>query len=223
MSKRGILIAVEGIDGAGKTTQVNMLYRALKRAGVPVGTGRLSPAEELETFIKDRTEHVEKLIAPHLAAGEVVILDRYFYSTIAYQGARGADVPTVSDEMHRLFPTPDAVYLLDVEPLVGIHRIANDRGEEPNHFEDRDSLGQARAIFNQMRDESICRINGVLSIVSVHEQIMGLFVDGPLRQKRCAKEYGCDDPFHCSFRYAGTCEWWNIRAKLSTKEPALSI
>ncbi len=119
MSERGILIAIEGIDGAGKTTQVKMLHRALKRAGISVirskepttghwgsilrqsaFTGRLSPREELETFIKDRTEHVETLIGPHLSSGSVVILDRYFYSTIAYQGARGADVPVVREEMH---------------------------------------------------------------------------------------------------------------------------
>jgi|SRR6185437_3436292 len=140
MSDRGILLAVEGIDGAGKTTQVRLLHRALKRAGIPVVkskeptngqwgsilrrsavTGRLSPEDELQTFIKDRTEHVEKLIQPNLESAAVVILDRYFYSTIAYQGARGADVPSVSAEMHRLFPEPDAVYLLDVDPVVGIH------------------------------------------------------------------------------------------------------
>jgi dTMP kinase len=158
------------------------------------------------------------LIAPNLASGAVVILDRYYYSTIAYQGARGADVATVSATMHRLFPEPDAVYLLDVEPMVGIHRIANDRGEEPNHFEDRDSLGEARAIFNKMPDVSIHRINGTLSISAVHEEIMGLFINGPLKAKHCAKEYGCDDPFHCSFRWSGTCEWWNLRAKVSIKE-----
>jgi thymidylate kinase len=49
------------------------------------------------------------------------------------------------------FPKPDAVFLLDVDPIVGIDRIANDRGGEPNHFEDR-TLAAARSIFNQMRD-----------------------------------------------------------------------
>jgi dTMP kinase len=238
-SERGILVAVEGIDGAGKTTQVKMLTRALKRAGEPVisskepttgqwgsilrksaQTGRLSLEEELETFIKDRTEHVEELIVPHLSAGEVVILDRYFYSTIAYQGARGADISTVSREMYSRFPEPDAVFILDVDPVVGIHRIANDRGEEPNHFEDRDSLGQARQIFNQMDRANIYRVNGLLSIDEVHRQIMNLFVDGPLKAKRCAKQYGCDDHFHCSFRLSGTCEWWNVRGKLLLPEVA---
>jgi len=235
-STRGILVAVEGIDGAGKTTQVSMLKRALSHAGERVisskeptngkwgsilrrsaQSGRLSLDEELDTFIQDRTEHVQLKIKPHLASGEVVILDRYFYSTIAYQGARGADVAAVSLEMYTRFPEPDAVFILDVDPVVGIHRIANDRGEEPNHFEDRGSLVQARDIFNQMNRKNIHRIDGLLSIREVHRQIMSLFVDGPLKEKRCAKEYGCDDPFHRSYRWSGSCEWWNLRAKLAVQ------
>jgi dTMP kinase len=232
-SERGILIAVEGIDGAGKTTQVKKLKQSLRSAGESVvsskepttgqwgsilrrsaQTGRLSLPEELETFIKDRTEHVAQLIQPNLNAGAIVILDRYFYSTIAYQGARGADVNSVTEEMVSRFPVPDAVFVLDVDPVIGIHRIANDRGEEPNHFEDRSSLAEARVIFNQMRGENIFRVDGSMSIQEVRTKIMELFVSGPLRDKRCAKSYGCDDPVHCSFRFSGTCEWWNLKGTL---------
>jgi len=241
VSDRGILIAIEGIDGAGKTTQVKKLHQALKRAGETATkskeptngqwgsilrksaiTGRLSLEDELQTFIKDRTEHVNELIKPNLESGAIVILDRYYYSTIAYQGARGADVDAVSSEMFSRFPRPDAVFILDVDPVVGIHRIANDRGEEPNHFEDRSSLGAARAIFNQMKGDNVHRVDGSLPISAVYEQIMEAFVKGPLKAKRCAKAYGCDDPFHCSFRWSGTCEWWNLRAKLAETEPSIS-
>ena len=94
----GILIAFEGIDGAGKTTQVDLVASFFERAGEafvrsreptdgPWGrkikesavNGRLSPAEELEAFTEDRKEHVRQLIAPALAAGKVILLDRYFY------------------------------------------------------------------------------------------------------------------------------------------------
>jgi len=71
-----------------------------------------------------------------------------------------------------------------------------------------------------MEDGNIHRIDATLSIDSLHEKIMGLFIDGPLKQKRCTKNYGCDDPLHCAFRFSGTCEWWNLRMKLTTKEPA---
>jgi dTMP kinase len=113
-AKEGILLAVDGIDGAGKTTQVKLLADALRAAGENVlaskeptdgqwgrrlrqsaQNGRLSLEDELHAFIEDRKEHVATTILPALAAGSVVLLDRYFYSTIAYQGARGADVATL--------------------------------------------------------------------------------------------------------------------------------
>lgn len=135
-----ILIAIEGIDGAGKTTQVRMLHKALERVGVPViaskeptsgqwgkiikdsaTSGRLSAEAELELFIKDRTEHVQNLIAPALRDGKVVLLDRYFYSTIAYQGSRGANVDAVKIMMESLFPVPDAVFILDIDEHLSAH------------------------------------------------------------------------------------------------------
>ncbi len=235
VSESGILIAVEGIDGAGKTTQVTKLKQALENAGQSVISskeptdgqwgsilrqsatkGRLSLDEELRTFINDRAEHVATVIQPNLDEGRIVILDRYYYSTIAYQGARGADVATVSREMHsRGFPEPDAVFILDVDPVIGIHRIAHDRGEEPNHFEDRASLAQARAIFIGMEGANVHRLDGCQTIGDVHLQIISTLLNGVLKKKRCAKSYGCDDPMHCLFRTAGKCDWWKLRHKLA--------
>ncbi len=232
-AQRGILIAVEGIDGAGKTTQVRMLVNALHDTGESVTaskeptngqwgsilrqsatTGRLPLEQELEAFINDRQEHVDGLILPALKSGGIVILDRYFYSTIAYQGARGANVKTVWAEMVKRFPLPDVVFLLDVDPIIGIHRIANDRGEKPNHFEDRANLSQARTIFEAMHEENIHHLNGALPIDAIHDQILEFFVDGPLKAKRCAKDYGCTDSYHCMFAQSNTCEWNNLRARI---------
>jgi dTMP kinase len=106
--KPGLFIVLEGIDGCGKSTQVELLAKRLSRRGKKVVTlseptaGRwgqkireaarhkdsLSPAEELELFIKDRKEDIKNNIKPALESGQIVILDRYFYSTLAYQGAR---------------------------------------------------------------------------------------------------------------------------------------
>src|SRR4051812_21288936 len=96
-----VLIAFEGIDGSGKSTQAAMLGAWLNGQGRevvltkeptngPHGTrlrqpfmaGRLSPREELDCFVADRREHVESLIKPALARGAVVIVDRYYYSTV---------------------------------------------------------------------------------------------------------------------------------------------
>jgi dTMP kinase len=209
-----ILIAIEGIDGAGKTTQVRMLRTALEGAGEePVvskeptngqwgkiikesaTTGRLSPEKELDAFVQDRTEHVATIIGPALEAGRIVILDRYFYSSIAYQGSRGASVNEVRALMESRFPIPDAVFVLDIEPAVGIDRIANSRGEEPNHFEDRSNLSRAREIFQGMSGPNIHHVNGANAPEAVHAEIVTRFIDGPLKSKLCAKSYGCDNHF----------------------------
>ena len=181
-------------------------------------SGRLTPEEELDLFIKDRTEHVENLIAPAMQDGKIVLLDRYFYSTIAYQGSRGANVEQVKTMMEDRFPIPDMVFLLDIDADLSAHRIANVRGEEPNHFEERGNLTTARAIFNAMRESNICRIDGSLSVPEVHRQIMLRFIKGPLKAKRCFKQYGCDDPVHCGARITGTCEWFALQDQLRPKE-----
>src|SRR2546430_9038964 len=125
-SDTGILIAIEGIDGAGKTTQVAHLADFLKRAGdSPIcskeptngpwgrkiresaANGRMNLADELRAFTEDRKQHVRDLILPSLAAGRTIILDRYLYSTVAYQGARGCDIDLLMSEMLSIAPEPD--------------------------------------------------------------------------------------------------------------------
>jgi dTMP kinase len=232
---RSIFVAVDGIDGAGKTTQVELLRDSLQQVGETVivskeptkgqwgtiiresaSTGRLSPEQELQAFINDRTEHVEQLIAPALRRGEIVILDRYFYSSIAYQGSRGANVDEVKHIMESRFPTPDAVFILDIDPSLSIHRIAFSRGEQPNHFEERENLKRARSIFKSMSGDVIHHIDGSVSVEAVQQAIMRIFIEQPLKAKRCAKAYGCDDPYHCSYKMTDTCEWLRLRKVLST-------
>src|SRR4051812_1992705 len=106
----GWLIVVEGIDGSGKSTLVSQIAGHCRTLGLGCVTGseptrgpwgaqlrrsmiegRLSLEEELDLFLKDRAEHVETVIRPALQRGDVVVLDRYYFSTAAYQGARGAD------------------------------------------------------------------------------------------------------------------------------------
>src|SRR5262245_42547095 len=94
----GILIVVEGIDGAGKSTQVRRIAEALRAVGETVVqsreptdgpwgrkiresavSGRMSLADELHAFVEDRREHVAGVIRPALDRGEIVVLDRYYY------------------------------------------------------------------------------------------------------------------------------------------------
>ncbi|WP_115529399.1 MULTISPECIES: dTMP kinase [Xanthomonas] len=160
----GLLIAIEGIDGAGKTTLARSLANALEAAGARVvlskeptngpwgtqlrqsaATGRLSADEEAELLVRDRHEHVDTLIAPALARGDIVILDRYFPSMVAYQGAAGLPLDDLL-ERNAFAPRPDVLLLLDLPPPTGLARIRA-RGDAPNHFETQDNLERCRAIF----------------------------------------------------------------------------
>lgn len=160
----GLLVAIEGIDGAGKTTLANGLRRLLESTGVPVvqgkeptagpwgmklresaAAGRLSPEDELRYLLLDRRQHVDEVIRPALASGAVMLLDRYFPSTVAYQGAAGLQVEDLLSA-NDFAPTPDVLLLLDLEPTVGLARIRA-RGDVPNHFETPETLAMCREIF----------------------------------------------------------------------------
>jgi dTMP kinase len=240
-SNSGILLAVEGVDGAGKTTQVGLLADALRRAGLEVvtskeptdgrwgriiresaETGRMTAFRELYTFIKDRQEHVATKVQPALDRNAVVILDRYFYSTIAYQGSRsGVDWMRLDRILRQRAPVPDLVFVLDIDPAVSLLRIKEGRGEIPNQFEQLDGLQAARDIFQKLCriDNLLVEIDGNMPPEAVHASIVGHFIRRPLRSKRCAKEYGCSDPHHCAPRMTGSCDWIKLaRVPLSLQE-----
>lgn len=208
-SRPGILIAFEGIDGAGKTTQVQLLADALRSAGEEVvsskeptngpwgqkirasaATGRLPLHEELEAFVQDRIEHVASTIRPNLDAGRIVLLDRYFYSTIAYQGSRGADVEELDRQMRTIAPVPDVVYVLDLDPAAALARIRV-RDEAPNEFEKLDSLQAVRAVFHRLReiDRVLHEVDGAEPPEAVHRSILTHLLDGALREKRSPQEH----------------------------------
>jgi dTMP kinase len=161
----GLLVAVEGIDGVGKTSVSAMLAQWCGERGLactfskePTGchwgqllrksasTGRLSLEEELDLFYKDRADHVAHSIGPTLAEGGIVILDRYYWSTAAYQGARGADPHAIIEYNETHFPVPDLVLLLEAGVDTGLGRVRA-RGDVPNEFETRSALQQCHDIF----------------------------------------------------------------------------
>lgn len=168
----GLLVAVEGIDGAGKTSVATLLAQWCGERGLactiskePTGLrwgnelrnsgklGRLPIDRELELFNLDRKDHVARSIAPSLAEGNIVLLDRYYWSSAAYQGSRGANYHEIIDANELFAPKPDLVLLLDVDVDAGWQRIRS-RGDEPNEFETKGSLTRARQIFKQLAEQS---------------------------------------------------------------------
>jgi dTMP kinase len=168
--KKGFLVVLEGIDGTGKSTQARALLRRLRAAGVPAArfrepsrgrwgreirrlartAGSVTPEEELELFVKDRRENVERNLKPALAAGKVVVLDRYYFSTVAYQGAKGLDPVRIRRLNERFAPRPDLVFILDLDPAGGLARIAG-RGRRDELFEREDYLARVREIFRSFK------------------------------------------------------------------------
>lgn len=235
-SNKGILIAFEGVDGAGKTTQVQLLANALREAGEEVvvskeptdgiwgqkirlsaSTGRLPLEEELEAFVEDRKEHIKNLIEPNLKEGKIVILDRYFYSTVSYQGSRGADFQKVEAQMKSFAPIPDMVFLLDINPEISLKRISEQRKETPNQFEKLDTLNSVRKVFNiiEKDDEEIWKLDGTKTIDTIHSDIVHLLLENVFKEKRCAKKYGCHDFINCTYRITGNCNWFKLQNKLT--------
>jgi len=172
----GLFIVLEGIDGTGKSTQSKQLAEWFRSQGREViasreptdgpwgtkirataATGRLSPQEELDYFLRDRREHVEQLIAPALAAGKVVILDRYYFSTMAYQGSRGVDPVEIRQQNEAFAPVPDLLFILDLDVETALTRIGG-RGDTANEFEKHDSLAKCREVFLSLAGEPFVHV-----------------------------------------------------------------
>ena len=148
--KRGLFVTFEGIEGSGKSTQLRLLARRLRRLGVPLlvtrqpgGTptgarlrrlllhsGAVDPRAELLLMFADRRQHLTESIEPALAAGTVVLCDRYTDASRAYQGAGRRLGEELVDLLHARFcgREPDRTYLFDCTPETGLARVAASRG-----------------------------------------------------------------------------------------------
>jgi dTMP kinase len=177
---RGRLIAFEGLDGSGKSTQISQLAESLRKAGHdPVVTaeptrgdyglriramalGRsppIAPEEELRWFVEDRREHVAACIGPALAAGRTVLTDRYFLSTVAYQGANGLDPSRILAQSEAEFPIPDLVLLLELDVETALARVRARGARVESAFETRERLERVARIFGQVERAYLTRID----------------------------------------------------------------
>ncbi|MHB9008202.1 MAG: dTMP kinase [Limisphaerales bacterium] len=189
----GFLLAIEGIDGAGKSTLARLVAEKLEKRGYgvvltreptdgPWGrrlresavSGRMAPADELEAFIEDRKEHVAGVIRPGLEAGQVVVTDRYYFSTVAYQGARGLDPAALLRQNEAFAPEPHLLVIVDLDPATGRARIGR-RGDATDEFETVSQLSRTRAIFASIQKPYLLRLDGSATPEGNRDAVLGFF------------------------------------------------
>jgi dTMP kinase len=210
---KGIFIAFEGGEGTGKSTQSKMLKKWLEQEGEEVvlsrepggtdlgqglrkillghETGVISPRAEALLYAADRAHHVFSTIRPALDRGDVVITDRYFDSSIAYQGAGRVLEPNEVARISRwatesLFPT--LTIIIDMPAEIGLGRLkSRDRLEaEPLAFHER-----VRNEFLQiasMDPERYLIVDGLQPIDEIHEQIISRVGELPALKRNSEKQ-----------------------------------
>ncbi len=183
-----LFIVFEGIDGAGKSVQTSMLADQLRADEIPFiitaepsegPTGRLikslrarvDPVEETRLFTEDRRHHVQNVILPALNEGKTVICDRYVYSSVAYQGARGVDPDRILAENCE-FVKPDLIFLLEITVEKALSRIRLGRSHGFSVFEARSNLELVTSIYQSIADPAIHRMDGNLPPEELHREIV---------------------------------------------------
>ena len=170
-----VLVNLEGIDGCGKSTQSKLLREKLEGEGEKViilkeptkrphgqklwdmlhGKRKATNEEILELFVLDRKQHVEEMIQPALDDGTVILMDRYYYSSMAYQVAGGIDVEEIR-EKHVFAPKPDIVLIFDLPVSIALERVKGHSNAD--EFEKEEHLEKVREAYLDLGNDPLVRI-----------------------------------------------------------------
>jgi dTMP kinase len=198
MAKRGVLIALEGIDGCGKSTQAELLASALRERGLEVvltceptdsplgrqireyfqGSERyLSPKEELNLFMADRREHVAEVIEPALAEGKIVVCDRYYYSSVAYQGALGLDPDRILAQNEVMAVRPDLTVILTLPVAQALARLSGTPQRPRQVSDDPAYLERVAAIYAGLKGPHLRHLDASVPPEAVQATLLSLILE----------------------------------------------
>lgn len=189
----GLLVVFEGLDGTGKSYTLKYVMESLVREGLTVvdfrepsygkyGTmlrskfesgERFLPAEEASLFVIDRLFNLEYNILPSLEKNAIVLLDRYFYSSIAYQGASGLDPKMVLDLNRPVIINPDTVIIFDNDVDISLSRISKNRNTTTS-MEKKEYLLKVQEIYRSMEALNIQIVDSSVDLVDLQNTVLAL-------------------------------------------------
>ncbi len=180
LNKKGLLVAIEGIDGAGKTTLAKGIVSSLRAHGLKADY-TMEPTRELIgnlirslpneyrdgriealLYAADRLYHYESYIKPRLENGVIVVVDRYIHSSIAYQGALGAPIEWIRT-LNSQVKYPDIAFYVDISVDMALSRISNS-GRKKTFYERKELLKKVREIYlGLVKDGELILLDGTIS------------------------------------------------------------
>ncbi len=188
MNKKGVFIVIEGLDGSGKSTQAKLLTVNLQptysavctaepshgkigtyiRNSILYGETRSSTVVEALLFAADRIEHVQNEVQPALDKGQVMVCDRYTYSSLAYQGSAGLSLDWIQAiNKHAL--KPDLALFIDVAPEVVLQRLRRKKSV----MENLETQRKVREIYQTFMEKGeLVRVDGDKPKAVVAEQVL---------------------------------------------------
>lgn len=193
---RGKFIVLEGLDGSGISMQAARLERHLHKLGFRTVLTKEPTSNKIGSFIKsvlngsspssskslqllfsaDRAKHLEDEIEPAIEKGKFVVCDRYFFSTLAYGFASGANFEWLYS-INKAFRVPDLTIFIDISPDLSVSRIARQR-ERREIFERREKLNEVRRAYLNLAKRFRFRIvNGENGSAETSESIARLVDD----------------------------------------------